>query len=73
LGFAATVFLLAARQGPCFLFHQPLRCEGVGFAVLLAINVLDAERIEGLGHFLGALEERSQVFRSSLCTVAASA
>src|SRR5258708_6543877 len=35
--------------------------QRVGFAVLLAVDVLDAEGIEGLRHFLSALEERAQI------------
>src|SRR5690348_4062296 len=34
----------------------------VGFAVLLAINVRDVEGLKALRHFLGAFEERPQVF-----------
>src|SRR5258708_6543878 len=35
--------------------------QRVGFAVLLAVDVLDAEGIEGLRHFLSAFEERAQI------------
>jgi hypothetical protein len=63
-GFGAGRFgLLCCRRAGrlSFRFIQRFVGECVGFAVLLTIDVLDAEGIERLRHFLGALEERAQI------------
>src|SRR5205809_181123 len=63
LGAGCFSFFRCRRTGDFPLrFVQRLVGERIGFAILLAINVLDAERIEGLGHFLSALEKRAQIF-----------
>src|SRR5437773_4598506 len=67
LGAGCFSFFRCRRTGDFPLrFVQRLVGERIGFAILLAINVLDAERIEGLGHFLSALEKRSEEHTSEL-------